>query len=347
MGFENNWLLGDAPPLLVAELSGNHGGSLNKAFELVEKAVESGADAIKLQTYTPETITVKGRCDRFLLKDGLWAGQYLDQLYAKAMTPWEWHEPLAHRASNLDVMLFSSPFDESSVKFLEDTLAPPIYKIASFEMNHFPMLEEIGKTRKLVLASVGVSTLNEIEKAISVLRDAGCPQIILLHCVSEYPAKVEEFSLRRINLLRDRFDLPIGLSDHSLGHLTAVAATAMGARVIEKHFTLDRESTSTDGAFSMLPDEFREMAKAVRMTFQALGSAQDGDDAAKPKPTRFKRSILVSEDISRGNLLRPENIRVARPGDGLCPSHWKDVLGKRVNKDLKIGHPLSWSDLEL
>ncbi|MEC8790849.1 MAG: N-acetylneuraminate synthase family protein, partial [Verrucomicrobiota bacterium] len=228
MGFENNWLLGDAPPLLVAELSGNHGGSLNKAFELVEKAVESGADAIKLQTYSPETITVKGRCDRFLLKDGLWAGQYLDQLYAKAMTPWEWHEPLAQRASDLDVMLFSSPFDESSVKFLEDTLAPPIYKIASFEMNHFPMLEEIGKTRKPVLASVGVSTLNEIEKAISVLRDAGCPQIILLHCVSEYPAKVEEFSLRRINLLRDRFDLPIGLSDHSLGHLTAVAATAMG-----------------------------------------------------------------------------------------------------------------------
>jgi N-acetylneuraminate synthase len=338
--------MNDAPPLLVAELSGNHGGSLQKALDLVERAVDCGADAIKLQTYTPETITVAGRCDRFLLKDGLWSGQYLDQLYADAMTPWEWNEPLARKASDLGVFLFSSPFDESSVNFLEKAISPQLYKVASFEMNHFPMLEEIGKTQKPVLASTGVSTFEEIQKAISVLRDHGCPQVILLHCVSEYPAKAEDFALRRMNLLRDHFDLPVGLSDHSLGHIVAVAATAMGARVIEKHFTLDRDPNSSDGAFSMLPEEFKEMAEAVRMTFKAMGSAKEGDRRISSNAAHFKRSILVSREISKGSQLTPENIRVARPGDGLCPSQWKAVLGKTVNKELKVGHPLGFKDLE-
>ena len=338
--------MNDAPPLLVAELSGNHGGSLQKALDLVERAVDCGADAIKLQTYTPETITVAGRCDRFLLKDGLWSGQYLDQLYADAMTPWEWHEPLARKASDLGVFLFSSPFDESSVNFLEKAIYPQLYKVASFEMNHFPMLEEIGKTQKPVLASTGVSTFEEIQKAISVLRDHGCPQVILLHCVSEYPAKAEEYGLRRMNLLRDHFDLPVGLSDHSSGHIVAVAATAMGARVIEKHFTLDRDPNSSDGAFSMLPEEFKEMAQAVRMTFKAMGSAKEGDRRISSNAAHFKRSILVSREISKGSQLTPENIRVARPGDGLCPSQWKAVLGKTVNKELKVGHPLGFKDLE-
>ena len=338
--------MNDAPPLLVAELSGNHGGSLQKALDMVERAVDCGADAIKLQTYTPETITVAGRCDRFLLKDGLWSGQYLDQLYAHAMTPWEWNEPLARKASDLGVFLFSSPFDESSVNFLEKAISPQLYKVASFEMNHFPMLEEIGKTQKPVLASTGVSTFEEIQKAVSVLRDHGCPQVILLHCVSEYPAKAEDFALRRMNFLGDHFDLPVGLSDHSLGHFVAVAATAMGARVIEKHFTLDRDPNSSDGAFSMLPEEFREMAQAVRMTFKAMGSAKEGDFRISSNAAHFKRSILVSREISKGSQLTPENIRVARPGDGLCPSQWKAVLGKTVNKELKVGHPLGFKDLE-
>ena len=335
------------PPLIVAELSGNHGGDLDKALELVDRAAQSGADAIKLQTYKPDTITVDGRDDRFLLKEGLWAGKYLSELYELAMTPWEWHGPLAERASRHGLPLFSSPFDESAVDFLEDVIFPQVYKIASFELNHFPLLRKIARTGKPVLASVGVSTDGEIERALDELRENGCPEIILLHCVSEYPAKPEDFHLQFMPELGERHGTAYGLSDHSPGHAVAVVATALGARVIEKHFTLDRDDESIDGAFSMLPLEFSEMVESVRIAHASIEPAPTDPqgESSSGKASFFKRSILVSAPISKGDLLTVENLRVARPGDGMCPSKWEEVLGQLAERDLSIGHPLSQEDL--
>lgn len=335
------------PPIVVAELSGNHGGDLDKAIELIDRAAESGADAIKLQTYKPETITVEGRGDRFLLKEGLWKGKYLSELYAEAMTPWEWHEPLAERAARHGLPLFSSPFDESAVDFLEESISPPLYKVASFELNHFPMLRKIACTGKPVLASVGVSTGQEIEQALQELRDHGCPEIVLLHCVSEYPAKPEDFHLHEMPRLGKTHDTLFGLSDHSLGHAVAIAGTVLGARVIEKHFALDREEDSIDGAFSMLPLEFAEMTEAVRVSHASVEpSPVPAENTDSPvKGSFFKRSILVAETIARGETLTAENLRVARPGDGMCPSRWEQILGQRASRDLPVGHPLGEEDL--
>ena len=325
---------------MVAELSGNHGGGLDKALKLVSAAKEAGADAIKLQTYRPDTITVKGTDGRFKLKTGLWKGKFLHELYEQAMTPWEWHPLIAKEARNLGMICFSSPFDESAVDFLEESIQPALYKVASFEMNHFPLLERIGKTKKPVLASVGVSESQEIFNALKVLRGAGCPEVILLHCVSEYPAKPSDFCLRRMPLLESDYKVKFGLSDHSLGHLVAVAATALGARVIEKHLCLDRDESSIDGAFSMLPQEFAELVSAVRLTHEAMSGSQPPKESAK-----FKRSILVSNAIQQGDRLTPENVRIARPGDGLCPSRWNDILGQYATIDMSVGHPLSDQDI--
>ena len=327
-------------PFVVAELSGNHGGGLDKALKLVSAAKEAGADAIKLQTYRPDTITVKGTDGRFKLKTGLWKGKFLHELYEQAMTPWEWHPLIAKEARNLGMICFSSPFDESAVDFLEESMQPALYKVASFEMNHFPLLERIGKTEKPVLASVGVSESQEIFNALKVLRGAGCPEVILLHCVSEYPAKPSDFCLRRMPLLESDYKVKFGLSDHSLGHLVAVAATALGARVIEKHLCLDRDESSIDGAFSMLPQEFAELVSAVRLTHEAMSGSQPPKESAK-----FKRSILVSNAIQQGDRLTPENVRIARPGDGLCPSRWNDILGQYATIDMSVGHPLSDQDI--
>ena len=327
------------PPFIVAEVSGNHGGELEKALRLVVAAKEAGADAVKLQTYRPDTITVAGKDNRFLLKSGLWKGKYLYDLYQKAMTPWEWHPIIAEEAANQGILCFSSPFDETAVDFLESSLSPLLYKVASFELNHFPLLERIGKTGKPVLASVGVSQTNEIIKAIKVLKEAGCPEVILLHCVSEYPANPSDFCLQEMPRLKTKFDVQFGLSDHSTGHLIAVAATALGARVIEKHICLDRDENTVDGGFSMLPNEFAEMVGCVRIVQQSISGKKVPQSSAF-----FKRSILVSSVVQKGDLLTPENLRIARPGDGLCPSRWLEVLNSSATRNLPIGHPLSEKD---
>jgi pseudaminic acid synthase len=334
----------ESPPLIVAELSGNHGGDLSKAFRLVESAIESGADAIKLQTYKPETITVQGRDNRFLLKEGLWKGRYLHDLYQDAMTPWEWHKPLSDKANELGSFLFSSPFDETAVDFLESELDPCIHKIASFELNHFPLLEKIGETKKIVFASVGVSNIDDIERAFQTLKASGCPQVVLLHCVSEYPAHARDFNLASMLELKNRFGTFVGLSDHSPGHNIAVSATALGARVIEKHFTLDRSDNSIDGAFSMLPNEFKNLVEEVKTTHMAMGDCKFYDLKKELKGSNFKRSILVSSWIQKGEILTTQNIRIARPGDGLCPSFWDQTIGCRATKDMPVGHPISLCD---
>lgn len=340
----SHWLKDENPPLIVAELSGNHGGDLSKAMELVHSAVESGADAIKLQTYKPETITVKGKGPRFTIQEGLWQGNSLHDLYTKGMTPWEWHEPLARKATELGVFLFSTPFDESAVNFLEHSIEPPIYKISSFELNHFPMLKKIAETKKIVLASTGVSNENEVSQAIRILQSNGCPQVVLLHCVSEYPAQYKDFHLHKMPELGSVHKVPFGLSDHSDGHVMPVAAVALGARVIEKHLCLDREEDSIDGAFSMLPSEFKKMTQAVQTTHDAMGFAIEYNPDNNGNSRHFRRSILVSRKISAGDTLTEENIRIARPAGGLCPSKWQTVLGKISRVDLEIGHPLSEND---
>ncbi len=329
------------PPLIVAEMSGNHGGDLEKALQLVKAAKDAGADAIKLQTYRADTITVDGKDDRFLLKSGLWKGRYLHDLYNDAMTPWEWHPLIAKEASNLGIICFSSPFDETAVDFLETSINPPIYKIASFEMNHFPLLNKIGETGKPVLASVGVSSKHEIAHAVDILRDSGCPGIVLLHCVSEYPASPTDFCLLNMPKLKSEHGVEFGLSDHSMGHIVAVAATSLGARVIEKHICLDREKNSIDGGFSMLPDEFAQMVDAVRTIHQAIS----GDQLPQSSQI-FKRSILVSAPILKGDRLSDKNLRIARPGDGMCPSRWLEVLNCFAVKDLPVGHPLCEKDFK-
>ena len=331
-------------PIIIAEISGNHGGSFEKAKALILESAKAGADYVKLQTYKPETITVEGKDSRFKIKSGLWEGYRLHELYAKAMTPWEWHRPLFEYAQKVGIALFSSPFDESAVRFLEQEINPPMHKVASFELNHFPMLKEIGITGKPVIASVGVSTENEVFQAIDCLMSSGCPEITLLHCVSEYPAKQEDFFISEMPRIKEKFQTRFGLSDHSQGHLVAVTATALGASVIEKHITLDREEHSIDGGFSMLPDEFAEMVNAVRSTVNILGCHGKSKEVSK-ESAFFKRSILVSKDIKAGDSLSQENIRIARPGDGLCPSHWEKVLGKRVLRNLCVGHPLSLEDI--
>jgi len=329
------------PPFIVAEMSGNHGGSLDKALELVFAAKSSGADALKLQTYRPETITVNAKEERFLLKSGLWKGRYLHQLYEDAMTPWEWHPIIAEKASQLGMVCFSSAFDETAVDFLEESIDPPLHKIASFELNHFPLLNKIGETKKPVLASTGVSNASEIRNAIHVLKKSGCPQVILLHCVSEYPAKPQDFCLQLMPKLQDDYQVPFGLSDHSLGHLVAVAATALGARVIEKHISLDRDKTSIDGGFSMLPLEFSEMVSAVHSTHLSITGEKTPDH-----PRGFKRSILVSSSICAGDRFTNKNLRIARPGDGMCPSRWQEILKNGyAKKNLSVGHPLSDEDI--
>mgnify|MGYP001165556123 FL=1 len=345
----SNLTSSDQAPFIVAELSGNHGGSLKKALELVDAAKISGAHAIKLQTYKPETITVNSKDDRFLIKEGLWKGKYLHDLYHQAMTPWEWHSEIARKAKENELVCFSSPFDETAVDFLEEEISPSLYKIASFELNHFPLLKKVAALQKTVIASTGVSNEEEILKAIKTLRDNGCPEIILLHCVSNYPAKLEDFNLSLIPWMQKTFNCKVGLSDHSPGHLIPVLATALGARVIEKHLTLDRSKSSIDGDFSLLPEEFKVMSQSVLEAYKSMGGhySKSKEIKIRFKNSSFKRSILACKKIQSGDLLTKENIRIARPGHGMCPSKWTDVLGKKVKRNLEIGDPLVLRDLEV
>ena len=332
------------PPVVVAELSGNHRGELDHALALVDAAADSGADAVKLQTYRPDTITIDSRDDRFLITEGLWAGRYLADLYAEAMTPWEWHPALAERAAEHGMALFSSPFDETAVDFLEESIDPPLHKIASFELNHFPLLRKVARTGKPVAASVGASTGDEITEAVSLLRTEGCPLVVLLQCVSQYPADPKDFHLSSLARLSAKFDVVSGVSDHSSGHVVPVVATTLGARLIEKHLVLDRNDGSIDAGFSMEPSEFREMVDAVHSAHAALGEPRIGLKDRNHPSRRFRRSILVSSSIRKGEELTTENLRVARPADGLSPARWDEVIGKEAACDMEPGHPLESGD---
>ena len=329
-------------PYIICELSGNHNGSLERALELLNAAAATGADAIKIQSYTPDTITIDHDGPGFRIEGGLWDGRTLYDLYGEAQTPFEWHEPLFRRARELGVTLFSSPFDESAVDLLEE-LGAPAYKIASFEAIDLPLVAYVASKRKPLIISTGMANLDEIGEAVRTARGNGCEQIILLHCVSSYPAPDEQSNVRTVPDLAERFGVVTGLSDHTFGSAVAVASIALGGCVVEKHFTLRRADGGPDSAFSLEPEEFKTLVEDCKRAWRALGSATYDLQGCEQGSLVFRRSIYVVRDVPAGDELTKENVRSIRPGYGLAPKHLPEVLGRHAARDLKRGEPLDWT----
>ena len=328
-------------PFIIAEMSGNHNQSLERALKIIEIAAKSGADAIKLQTYTADTLTINQRGGLFDIEDStsLWAGRNLYELYQEAYTPWEWHEAMFKCAADNGIICFSTPFDDTAVDFLEN-LDTPAHKIASFENNHHPLLKKVAKTGKPVIMSTGASTIANLDESVSILRENGCKDLILLKCTSNYPATPENSNIRTIPHLKELFDCEVGLSDHTMGIGVPIAAVTMGATVIEKHFCLSRAEGGVDSAFSLEPDELRSLVIETERAWQSLGKIQYGVQESEKKSLLFKRSIYVVKDIQAGEKFTEENIRVIRPGDGIAPKYYEELLGKLSLNNCQGGNPL-------
>lgn len=329
-------------PFVIAEMSGNHNQSLDRALEIVQAAADAGAHAIKLQTYTADTMTIPGALT-IDDPDSLWKGCELHELYKEAYTPWEWHKPIFERAKELGMIPFSTPFDESAVDFLEE-LEVPIYKIASFENTDLPLLKKVAATGKPVIISSGAATVADLDEAIRTLKSYNC-EIVLLKCTSTYPSTPENTNLLTIPHMRELFKCHIGLSDHTMGVGVSIASVALGARVIEKHFTLRRADGGVDSAFSMEPAEMKTLVTESERAFHALGSIHYGVLKAEKKSLDYKRSVYVVIDIKAGETFTKENVRVIRPGYGLPPKFYEIVLGKTAKNDIKAGTPLKWEIL--
>lgn len=331
------------PPLVIAEMSGNHNQSLERALLLVEEAARCGAHALKLQTYTADTMTLDSNQGDFFISDpkSLWHGKSLHALYREAYTPWEWHEALFRRGRELGLIVFSTPFDETAVDFLE-SLGAPAYKIASFENTDLPLVRKAAATGKPLIVSTGMATLAELDELVTAARGAGCKDLVLLKCTSTYPASPENSNLKTLPHLRSAFGCEVGLSDHTLGTGVAVAAVALGATVIEKHFTLRRADGGVDSTFSMEPEEMARLVVDTGQAWQALGSIRYGATEAERKSTVFRRSIYAVADIAAGEELTPDNVRCIRPGAGLPPKYLGLVLGRVAKAAIPRGTPLSW-----
>ena len=330
-----------ARPYVIAELSANHNGSLERAKALIDMAQAAGVDAVKIQTYRPDTITLDCDAEDFVNRGGLWDGRTLYELYQEAHLPWEWHEPLFRHARERGITLFSSPFDHTAVDLLEG-LGAPAYKIASFEAIDLPLIARVAKTGKPMIISTGMASLEEIAEAVACARGAGCRELVLLKCTSSYPATPEHSNILTIPSMRSLFDCEIGLSDHTMGVGCAVAAVAHGATVVEKHFTADRSEGGVDSAFSMEPAEFRQLVEECGRAWESLGEISYGPTEAERPSLKFRRSIYVAEDIKAGEVLTGKNIRCVRPGRGLPPKFYDALLGRKAAKDLKKGTPMSW-----
>ena len=330
------------PPFVIAEMSGNHNQSLERALEIVEAAAQAGAHAIKLQTYTADTMTLDVRGGNFDIKDpnSLWSGKNLHDLYKLAYTPWDWHAPIMERARELGLICFSSPFDETAVDFLLG-LDVPAFKIASFENNHLPLIQKAAATGKPLIISTGMATLGELDQAVTTAHEAGCDQLILLKCTSTYPATPEKTNISTIPHLKRLFSAEVGLSDHTMGVGVAVASVALGASVIEKHFTLSRADGGVDSAFSLEPHELKALVVESERAWQALGEVTYGPTDAERNSLVFRRSIYVSEDIAEGEPFTSKNLRIVRPGDGAPPALLKDLIGRTARRSFKKGTPLS------
>lgn len=336
-----------APPLVIAEMSGNHNHSLDRALAIVDAAAGAGVHALKLQTYTADTITLDVDAPGFMIDDpgSLWHGRRLHELYEEAHTPWEWHAAIYQRARELGMIPFSTPFDESAVDFLE-ALDSPCYKIASFEVVHLPLIRRVAATGKPIIMSTGMATEDEIAEAVDAARRAGCGDLVLLKCTSTYPATPENTNLATIPAMRERFGCNVGLSDHSMGIGVAVASVALGAVAIEKHFTLARADGGVDAAFSMEPGEMRDLVIETERAWQAIGDVRYGPTDVEKPSIQFRRSLYVAQDMRAGDVLTPQNLRIVRPGHGLAPKHYDEVIGRRVVRSASKGTPLSWDLVE-
>lgn len=332
------------PPYVIAELSANHNGSISRAKEIIAAAKKSGADAIKIQTYRPDIITLKSNAPDFRIDDGLWAGKSLFELYESAFLPWEWHANLFEYAKEIGITIFSSPFDNTAVDLLED-LNAPAYKIASFEAVDIELIKYVASTRKPLIISTGMADFEEISEALDAAHEAGARSVALLHCVSGYPAPAEDYNLKTIVDMEEKFGVPVGISDHTLDNATAIAAVALGATIIEKHVTLDREGGGPDDTFSLEPQELSALCRDAKTAWSALGRVNYEKKQSELGNVKFRRSLYFVSELKVGQTIQPEHIRSIRPGFGLAPKHYPDVIGKKVKRPIAIGDRVSWEIL--
>lgn len=331
-------------PYVIAEISANHNGRLETALTLIEQAHKAGADAVKLQTYKPDTITLHAHTDDFMIQGGLWDGQSLYGLYEQAHMPWEWHKPLFEHAHALGMTIFSSPFDTTAVDLLED-LNTPAYKIASFEAIDLPLIKYVASTGKPMIISTGMADAEEIQEAIDAARSGGCKQLALLHCVSGYPAPAQDYNLHTITDMMQRFGLVTGLSDHTLDNTTAIASVALGASIIEKHFTLDRLGGGPDDSFSLEPKDLKALCDGAKTAWQALGQVDYGRKSSEQANVKFRRSLYFVNDLKAGAVITANDVRSVRPGYGLAPKHLDAVIGRKVKRDVLAATPVDWDSM--
>lgn len=335
----------ESPPYVIAEISANHNGRMETAIRLIDEAHQAGASAVKLQTYKPDTITLDSDAEEFRIQGGLWDGRTLYDLYQEAHMPWDWHKPLFEHAHKTGITIFSSPFDRTAVDLLED-LNAPAYKIASFEAVDLPLIRYVAGTGKPMIISTGLADAEEIAEAIDAAKGAGCSQLAILHCVSGYPAPAGDYNLQTIPDMMRRFGVVTGLSDHTLDNATAIASVALGAAVIEKHFTLDRTGGGPDDSFSMEPRDLQDLCRSVRIAWEALGGVDYSRKSSEASNVKFRRSLYFVKDLKAGDLVTEDAVRSVRPGYGVPPKYWSNLIGRHIGRDAAQNTPVLMSDLE-
>jgi len=343
ISIDNRLIGAEHPPYIIAEISANHNGDINQAYKIIDHAAKAGADAVKIQTYKADTITLKSDKPDFQISDGLWAGQTLYELYESAHTPWEWHEALFKYAKNRNITIFSSPFDFTAVDLLE-SLGAPAYKIASFEAVDIPLIKYVASKKKPMIISTGMANYEEISEALAAARSGGCQDIILLHCVSGYPAPASDYNLITLLDIAKKLNVPVGLSDHTINNTTAITSVALGACLIEKHVTLDRNGGGPDDSFSLEPKDLRELCKNARTAWESLGTVNYRRKSSEEVNIKFRRSLYFVKALKAGDIISENDIRSVRPGYGLKPKHWDDVIGSKVLRDVAKNSPVTLKD---